>query len=194
MAAAIRPALRYSAVAIVLHWSIAGLIAANLLLGWTFRSFEPETRRLIMATHRSIGLTVLMLTCMRILWRLTHKRPPFPEHLGPFVRTIASAVHATLYGLTLAVPLAGWILSSSWQPPRAFRFWGLPFPFFPEPPMSADATRALLNGAAIVHERLAWVLAALVLLHVSGALKHQLLDRDGELGRMMPGTRIRARR
>jgi cytochrome b561 len=169
-----------------LHWSIALLIALNLAFGWTFRSFEPETRRAILSLHRSVGLTVLILTVIRILWRLTHKPPPIPEHLSALERKAAVTVHLLIYMLMLAVPLAGWTLSSAWRPPRPIRFWGEPFPSLPLPPMSDATAHGVLNGAAILHERLAWGLAILVALHICAALKHQFFDRDGELARMIP--------
>jgi cytochrome b561 len=178
---------RYTLIAIALHWSIAALIVLNLVIGWTFRSFEPEARRAIMNLHRSVGLTVLMLTLLRIAWRLSHRPPPLPGHLTAFERWAARAVHLAFYTLLLAIPLAGWTLSSAWRPPRPIGFWGAPFPPLPLPAMSDSVAHQVLNGAAIVHEKLGWALAALLLLHLLAALKHQWVDRDNELGRMIPG-------
>jgi len=74
---------RYTAVAIVLHWAIAAAILSNLFVGWWMKDAidEAATRARAIAAfqlHESIGLTVLLLTALRLLWRLTHKPPPLP--------------------------------------------------------------------------------------------------------------------
>ena len=43
-----------------------------------------------------------------------------------------------------------------------------------------------------IHGTLAWGLLFLLVLHIGGALKHQLVDRMPELARMGLGRRVRA--
>jgi cytochrome b561 len=164
----------YSTVAIALHWTIAALIAVNLLLGFTFRSYN----------HAAQGVS----------WRLRHPPPKLGAHLSALERHAAGVAHVLLYVLMIGVPFAGWIVTSSWVPPRPLFFWGAPFPTLPLPTHSAAAMTTLRNGAANLHLWLAWALLGLVALHVAGALKHHFLDRDGELARMIPIRTLRARR
>jgi len=180
-------------VAIGLHWTSAGLILLNLALGWTFRDYIPPVRRLVMSTHESIGLTVLILTVARLGWRLSHRPPPFAAHLSRLERRVATTVHLGFYALLLALPLAGWLTASAFPKPKPLALWGLPFPFAPLPTLSPEGRHALLNGSATIHGRLAWLFVAMLALHLAGALKHQLLDCDHGLSRMAPwlapGTR-----
>ncbi len=177
---------RYGAVAIGLHWTIAGLILLNLALGWTFRQYTPPIRRLVMSTHESIGLTVLILTVVRFGWRLAHRPPPFASHLSRLERTAATAVHLGFYALLLVLPVAGWLTASAFPKPKPLALWGLPVPFAPLPALTPEGRHALLNGSATLHARLAWLFVALLTLHLAGALKHQFLDRDRALSRMAP--------
>ncbi|HWE47525.1 MAG TPA: cytochrome b [Caulobacteraceae bacterium] len=172
--------------AIALHWTIAALIVANLLLGWTFRDFIPELRIALIRTHKSIGLTVLALTLARIGWRLAKPPPRLASHLAPVERLLARSTHFAFYVLLLALPLVGWIVASTSVPTHPVLFWGakLPsLPFLPAPP----APRRALHGAVMVlHGDLALVFAALFALHVAGALKHHFIDGDGQLFRITP--------
>jgi cytochrome b561 len=176
--------VRYSYTAIALHWIIAALIATNLILGWTFRNFSPPLRHSILEVHESIGLTILGLTLFRILWRLSHPPPRLPSDLRGFDRRLAATVQSSFYLLMVGVPLLGWLVASSWSPPRPVYLWGAPFPFFPF--LSAATRQGLRNTAAILHSILALMFAFLLLLHVAGALKHHLYDRQSVLFRMIP--------
>jgi cytochrome b561 len=176
--------VRYSYTSIALHWSIALLIGTNLILGWTFRNFEPPVRHSMVAVHESIGLTILGLTIIRIIWRLSHPPPSLPSRLPGIERVLAAAVQFAFYALMITVPLFGWLVASSWSPPRPVYLWGMPFPFFPF--FSAAAREGLRNTAATVHARLALMFVFLMLLHVSGALKHHLYDGHSVFFRMIP--------
>jgi cytochrome b561 len=177
---------RYGRIAIFLHWTIAALIAANLVLGFLFHQVAPDSRRGVLVTHRSLGLTILLLTILRLAWRLWARPPALSAHLRKWERILARSAHATLYLLMLVLPLTGWIMSSADTPPRSVQFWMLTFPPFPFPAMADETMGALHNGMAPIHRWLAWSMIALVALHISGALKHQLVDRSPELERMLP--------
>src|SRR5476651_2276633 len=112
---------RYDAVAIALHWLIAVLLLGNIALGLYFTN-SPAAEAgvsLLPPLHKSIGLTVLLLSVARLGWRLVHPAPP---PLPPFP-LLAQAVHWVFYFLLIAVPLAGWALVS--VSPR-----GIPTEFF----------------------------------------------------------------
>ncbi|MFN3725484.1 MAG: cytochrome b [Allosphingosinicella sp.] len=168
----------YDSVAMLLHWAIAALILANIPLGAFSEQIEAGLEASAMWLHKSIGLTVLLLSLARLAWRLTH-RPPPPVMEGWRGR-LAGAVHWAFYALIILVPLTGWMRSSSsGYPLRWFELFDVPK--FAIAPKSAEA-------AAVVtaHEWLAWTMAALIALHVSAALHHGWVRRDGVVRRMWP--------
>lgn len=172
---------QFGLIAALLHWSIvAGVIAQYLLA----EAAEDEKNAVgsafdAMSLHRSIGLTILALAILRLLWRVFDTRPAWPATMKPLARTLAKATHAAFYLLLLAVPLSGWAVSSAEG--DAVAFFGL----FTVPPLpfGEDLEHTLEEA----HEILFNVLAALALLHVLAALKHQFVDRDGVLRSMLPG-------
>jgi len=172
---------RYTAAAIALHWLLAVLIASVFSFGLYMTSLEPSPTKLEYYNwHKWAGVTVLALSALRLLWRLTHRPPPLRQDLPGWQRAAAVASHRALYVLFFAVPLVGWAYSSASGYPVVL-YGVLPLPDFASP------DRALAAAIKPWHGRLAWTLAALVLLHVAAALKHQLIDRDGLLMRMRPG-------
>lgn len=169
---------RYSRVAILLHWSIALLVLANLPLGllhdWIERNFTS-----LMWIHKSIGMTILLLTVGRIGWRLTHRPPPFPRHLRRWERTAARTVHLGFYLLLLALPVTGLIRSSAGPYPL---HW---FALFDVPKLPVAEGGALARFAASAHDWMGWTMAALAALHIAAALRHHFLLRDRVLRRMI---------
>lgn len=170
-----------------LHWLIAALILSNIVLGWNTHAALAETRRMVVPLHQSIGLTVLMLSVLRLAWRLTHKPPPLGAHLALWESRLAHAVHALLYAVMILLPLSGWVLASSRSPPMALHWWGIAFPYATFLP--PDGQRTTLTAAVVAHRWLGYTLYALFIGHIGGALKHQFVDRDGELARVIPFLR-----
>jgi cytochrome b561 len=173
---------RYSAVAIALHWLLALLIIGTFCVGFYMADlpFSPQRLKLF-NWHKWAGVTVLALSALRLLWRVTHKPPP--DLAGPlWQRLAAHGTHWALYALFFLVPLAGWAYSSAAGfPVVVFGIWPLP-DFVPR-------DKALAEVLKDRHAQLAFTLAALVLLHVAAALKHQFIDRDGLINRMRLGAR-----
>lgn len=197
--------LRYSNGAIILHWAIAVLILFNLCTGF----FHHAMPKGIFAFHISSGVTILVLTIIRIVWRLTHRAPPFLPMAG-WEKGLAHVVHFLLYCMMLISPLTGWAMVSAHvnkpmpaavqadaapQPgpakPRRTKIWGL-FDLPNLPPIAKIANQP--DGAAKIkathelyearHETAGWIFLGLLILHLAGALKHQFVDRRRELGRM----------
>jgi cytochrome b561 len=108
---------RYTRVAILLHWAIAALILFNLAFGFFMEGYQPPLKFIVIAAHVSAGITVLILTVVRILWRLTHRPPPLSPTLKGWERGLAHAVHIGIYVLMLALPLTGWAMISA-NPPK----------------------------------------------------------------------------
>ena len=170
---------RYTATAIALHWLLALALLGLLAMGayMTSLPFSPSRLKLY-NWHKWAGILVLALSVARLAWRLTH-RPPADAAMPAWQRRAAHAAHAALYLLFFAVPLAGWAYSSAAGfPVVLFGVWPLPDLVGPD--------RALAETLKSVHGTLAWTLLALIVLHVAGAMKHQLIDRDGLLHRMLP--------
>lgn len=166
----------------VLHWIIALLIVLNFVAVWVAEDMPRPERMQIMANHKSIGLTVLALSLVRLGWRFTHRSPPLQRRLQPWEQTLARTVHTLFYVLMIGLPLSGWAMVSSGGPVRVF---GL----FAVPALPVSTSEAAGDRFFSVHETLAWGMLALLALHVAGALKHHFIDRDGALGRMVPFLR-----
>lgn len=176
------PTGRYTLTAISLHWLLALAIIGIFCVGlyMTGLPFSPQRLKLY-SWHKWAGVTILTLSAVRLLWRLTH-RPPADVPMPPWQRGVAHATHWLLYAMFFAVPLIGWAYSSAAGFPIVL-FGVLPLPDFVSP------DKALAESIKPWHAYAAYAMAALVLAHVAGALKHQLIDRDGLVSRMLPGRR-----
>lgn len=182
---------RYTRTAIILHWLIAVLIVANVLIVWSLDLLPDSAERPLVDLHKSFGITVLGLAIMRLLWRLTHPAPPLPASYGRLERWSAHAAHWSLYVLIFAMPISGWLHDSAWKAAaeHPLRLYGV-IPWFrlgvvaDLPPTQKEAMHALFSQ---IHGVLGWILVALFVLHVAGALKHQFWDKEEELQRMLPG-------
>lgn len=168
--------LRYDGVARFLHWLIVLLVAAQFVLGWTMPDVHRDTQPVgLIAWHVLVGTTLVAAMVCRIVWRLTH-RPPAVELAKP-LRIISSLTQLALYALLIIVPLLGWINASS-------RGWSVTlFSAIPLPALSATGS-SFGHEMGDVHGTLAWVLFALICLHVAGALTHMFVFRDRIAQRM----------
>lgn len=171
---------RYTGVAIGFHWLLALMISVSFSVGWYMSDLSMSPTRLkLFNWHKWAGITILALSALRLLWRLTH-RPP-PDVPGPrWQQRMAHLTHWALYALFFLVPLAGWAYSSAAGFPVVW-FGVIPLPDFVSP------DKALAEVMKERHEVLAWTLGVLVLMHIGAALKHHFVDRDGLLHRMRPG-------
>jgi len=116
---------RYTRVAIVLHWAIAGLIIFNLcsgffIEGWLHGSLKDSTPPLLswmsLVLHVSSGFTVLALTVVRVVWSLLNAPPPYPASMKPWERNAAQLAHFLLYAAMVVMPLTGWAILSAHPP------------------------------------------------------------------------------
>ncbi|MGI4813247.1 MAG: cytochrome b [Janthinobacterium lividum] len=188
-------ALQYTRVAMLLHWLIALLIIANVCLGLSAALIPDDwlsdtVERLIIDTHKSIGITVLGLAILRVLWRLTHRPPALPVSFPKWEQVLAHIVHAALYVLIFALPLTGWIHDSAWKDaathPMAL-FGLVPWPRIGYVMHLDPAERETLHTQFdVLHTWCGYALYVVLALHVLGALKHQWIDRKSVLTRMLP--------
>lgn len=170
---------RYGFVAQSLHWLIVGLLIVQVTLAKIAADLPLGLDKLaLLARHKSFGITILALAAIRLGWRFYDRPPPLPPM--PRWQLVAARVnHAALYFLLFAMPLTGWIMSSASNYPVSW-FGLVQLPDFVGP------DRELKDLLKVVHKALANALFVLAGLHVAAALKHQLLDRDGLLFRMLP--------
>lgn len=184
MSADLPPSHRYTTLAMVLHWLSVLAVAGLLALGWYMSDLPLSPQRLKLYNwHKWAGVTLLGLSSLRVLWRLTHRPPAMPpqilEHSPAWQLRLADATHLALYGLLLAVPLIGWAYSSAAGFPIVL-FGVLPLPDL----LPKDQDWAKLIKP--MHALGAYTLCVLTVLHLAAALKHQFVDRDGLLQRMWP--------
>lgn len=170
--------VRYDGIARFLHWLIVALVAAQFVLGWTMPDVHRDTKPVgLIAWHLVVGTALLAAMVCRVLWRATH-RPPAVEIARP-LRIVSALTQFALYALLIVVPLLGWINASSrgWQ---VALFSAIPLPAL------SPAGSSFGHTMGDVHGVLAWVLFALICLHVAGALLHLLVLRDRVTQRMAP--------
>ncbi len=162
-----------------LHWIMAALIVWNL----ASMMLTPQAwARTLLPTHMAVGLTVLLLSLVRLLWRLTHRWPPLPATIPLWERRLARGSHALFYVLMLAVPLSGWLMVSA-SSGRAVNWFGVAS----IPPLPVASSRYAVAAFYEMHEIGATLMAGLLLLHVAGALRHSLPDGGTPLLlRMLP--------
>ena len=173
------PRNRYSTVSLLLHWATAALVLAQILL-ITAAEAEGSNRGLWMMLHKSGGITILVLTLARIGWRIANPAIPLPDDLPRWQKLFARATHVLFYVVLLALPLTGWLAGSAVG--RGFDYYSL-FAFPLLPVGGGRETAGLLMD---IHRTLPKLLYVLLALHVIGALKHQFLNRDNVLHRMIP--------
>jgi len=180
---------RYTAVAVALHWAIAVLILFNLGLGFFMEGFPPPYRGIILPMHMSSGITVLALSVARIAWRITHHPPEFSAGITKAETFAAHTVHYLLYAGMIIMPLTGWSIISA-HPPHpgagATIWWGL-FHLPPLGPVShlEPTFQKHMHGVFVQSHTIGgYIMVALLLAHVAGALKHQFLDGHREFARM----------
>ena len=175
--------LRWGVIAQTFHWLVVALILVQVPLALMADDLPSGMRKLtLLARHKSVGITILVLVILRLVWRWLNEHPPLPENLKRYEQVLARVVHVALYVLLLAVPLTGWMMSSA----RGFPVsW---FGFFQLPDL-VPKSRPLYEALVTTHVTLAWTLVAVVGLHAAAALKHHFVHKDDVLKRMLPFTR-----
>lgn len=171
---------RYTSTAIALHWLAALLIVAAFPLGVYAHELALSPLKLkLLSYHKWLGVTVFLLTVVRLAWRATHIPPPLPDSMPRWQQQAAHGLHHMLYLLLLAIPLSGWLMSSAKGFPVVyFGVWQLPD--------LVGKNAELADMLKEVHEALNSGLLMLVGVHVAAALKHHFIDRDATLRRMLP--------
>ncbi|MBJ7439865.1 MAG: YceI family protein [Sphingopyxis sp.] len=179
------PTQRYSCTAITLHWLIALLLAFQIALGWALEGSNSPELFARYQLHKSVGISILLLSLARLAVRLFAVRPPVSD--GPaWTRTLASIVHWLFYLVMILGPITGWLLVSTARVQVPTLLYGIiPLPHLP-------VGRGWHEPAETIHGAMAWLAIGLFLLHVAGALRQQWLLGKPELQRMIPFVRGKA--
>lgn len=185
----------YGGVTKTFHWLTALLILTALPLGWFANDLahaiydpaiptdEGDIARAatLFSLHKTVGVTAFFVAIARILWSLTQTKPGLLNAENKPEAFAAETVHWMLYASLVLVPLSGWIHHAAaegfapiWWP------FGQNLPFVPKSAYLAELT-------ANLHWLFIWVLAGSLALHIAGALKHHVVDKDSTLRRMLPG-------
>ena len=171
---------RWGGVTRTLHWIIAILIIGAGCVGLYMADLPNSPQKIkIYAIHKSVGLTVLALVLLRIVWRLSERRPrdlPMPR----WQQLAAHATHWLLYALMLAIPLSGWLYNSASGYPLQWWFT------VQMPSLTGGADPELKSLAHDAHFWLFMLLVVALVAHAGAALKHHFVDRDATLARMLP--------
>ena len=176
---------RYDHMAASLHWITAGLLLAQFPVGYYFHSLDHgQAREAWFAWHKTIGLVILLLTLVRLSWRILHNPPSLPSELQRWRRRLIVAGQFSFYFLLIALPLSGILAVSAWFRSEGFFYLlgDLPFPVIPA------VSRDLGNFGEEQHKFFVSLLLWLIVLHLAGAVRHHLSRRpDSPMrGRMPP--------
>lgn len=182
---------RYSIVAIALHWLIAAAIVVQVLLaGRMGGPRSPETFA-ITQLHKSIGISILLLSLARLAWRLMNPPPPLPDTMARWQRIVARVTHVGLYVIMIGMPLTGWVMVSASRIAIPTLLYGaVPWPDLPLVHLAPAAKKLWHELGMASHDTLAKLLYVLVALHVAGALQHQFFSHEDSIfARMAPGAK-----
>jgi cytochrome b561 len=190
----LRPLARYDAVAMSLHWVIALLILLDFALAMSFSRFDPGDALYLPSAyelHMSVGGCILILSVARVIWRLTHRRPPLPDMLFPLL-WLARASHFLLYVFMVVAPVSGWlVLSLRHKTTSVFGLFRWAWPSLPAIAHMGRPERVFWHDHLLpLHIRMSYVGLCLVALHVSAALYHHFGRRDEVLVRMLPSRTL----
>lgn len=162
-----------------LHWGIFILIVSQYSL-ITIREYfaTSDAQKMdIILLHKSLGLVVLIFALLMLLGRHLGKRPVWPPMQG-WERKLAAFVHIGLYLCLLVMPLSGTLMSQFHG--YSVKFFGYPIPTLVSPHESLEGFFHAIHGYT------AWILFALVTLHIGAALFHHFIRKDNVLKRMLP--------
>ena len=171
---------KYGTIAKSFHWVMALLIIGMLCVGFYMTSSEKTLSIIkLYATHKSIGMTILFLAVLRLLWRWMNPVPPLPDTMPKWQHRGAHLSHYALYFLMFAMPVVGWLMSSS------VGFGVSVYGWFTLPPL-ISTHKEWTDSLRLLHWLGSWALAILIGLHALAALYHHFFQHDSVLRRMLP--------
>ncbi len=168
----------YSLGSKLFHWLIAVIVIAMLSVSFFLDDLSGAIKPTAIMLHKSLGLTVFLLMILRAFWIVHTGKPALPTTVARWERCLSHLVQYSLYLFLLLMPLCGWIMSiAANKTPSFFGMFNAPLPWI-------VPNKALAQWMFSAHETIAWIIIALLCLHIAGALKHYFMDRDKVLQRM----------
>lgn len=171
---------RYDGVAQSFHWAVVGLVVAQYATKWLPAGFASLSEKQLDGWHLAIGPLLLLLMVLRLAWRVTHHTPAPPSDLSRPLRILSRGTHWLFYAILIVLPILGWVAACGYAA-KVSLLGLIPLPALIGP------DKSLAESVGDIHGTLAWVLLAVVALHVSGALYHVFVKRDRVVSRMVPG-------
>ena len=172
--------VNYSTGSKFFHWLIAFLVICMLSFSFFLDDVKKPYQGTAYMIHKSVGLSILFLMLLRIIWIWYKGRPELPLTVPKWQHYAARTVQYCFYVFLIVMPLSGWIFSvAANHTPSFFGLFKVPLPIAPN--------KALDEFFEDTHTVIAWILIALVVLHVAGAFKHLFIDKDKVVQSMLPG-------
>lgn len=169
--------VQYNTTAKLLHWVLAALLIGLLCLGWYMVSIQAEPNSgKYFSLHKSFGIIAAVLILFRLSWRLSHESLSLPISIPQWQAIIYRITHWLLYLFMILMPLTGFLGAS--YSSHGVAFFGLKIPNW------ATQNKDISNNLFEIHGVIAWILVALIILHVLAAFKHLLIDKDQIFQRM----------
>ncbi|EEX15015.1 cytochrome B561 [Citreicella sp. SE45] len=178
----------YGTLARAFHWLIALGILIMVPLGWIAHLAPMQDaeqiglKSALFSAHKTLGVALFFLALLRIVWMIAQPKPAplHPDRVAE--RLLADTVHWGLYAALVIVPLSGWVEHAATD-----GFAPILWPFGQDLPLVPNSPE-LAETAAAVHFLAQWLLVGIVALHILGAVKHAVIDRDPTLARMVRGA------
>lgn len=178
--------MMYDPVARSLHAVMAIMIIVLLAVGLYMEDLEPSPDKWqLYGVHKAVGMIALALIALRILWRATHAAPAPIATQKRWEVGLAKLVHLLLYVGMVMMPVSGYVMSSAGG--HAISLFGMV-----NVPLLVPENKGLGEIAGEVHELAGFALIGAIALHFIGAMKHQIIDRDGTMARMFAFMRARS--
>lgn len=190
---------RYTKTAIVLHWLIAIFIFLMFGLGWYMADLPKEApkqmaydlldlgiytwqmseevspRTFYFNLHKSLGVSILALIALRIIWRFLHQPPAALTSYKAWEKKLATGMHHLLYLLMVALPVSGVIMATYSK--YGLKWFGIDL-------IKGLDNKAIREAFVEVHEVVGIIMLVVIAVHIAGALKHKLIDKDETMQRM----------
>ncbi len=169
---------------IALHWIIALTIVCLLAVGFYMSMYEAYG---LYALHKSIGICIFAVILVRVIWRIKNGWPVPVRDYPTWERRLARLTFWVLILGTLIMPISGFLFSGA----GGFGVEVFGLTIAPANPDPIDPTKVIPYNEVVsdigheVHESVGYILTIALLLHISGALKHHLIDKDRTLLRML---------
>jgi len=164
------------------HWVLGAAVIGMLAYGWWMNHIPARADRVFhRSIHADIGYVVLVLMVIRLIWRSINPTPSLPADTPPWRRIAARISHGALYAVTIAVAMLGWAHSGAHKPDYAD--W---FGLFRVPQITSP-DKAVADAYEDRHIFMAYVLLALIAIHIAAAIWHRFVDRDRVTSRMIGG-------